>query len=220
MKKIKINKRKGILFWITGFSGTGKTTVGTLVSQKLGWTFIDIDREIEQNAGKTIDSIFSESGEDHFRSVETTTLAKYAKLVNHVVSTGGGIPQSYRNRQIMAETGFVVCLEARPETILSRIQQQELQNEELEIRPMLEGEKGIDRIKELKDHRQSNYALADWTVHTDGKNPSQVGAEIINGWILAGNIPQETKSDQINIASTVRTSSGNYAFGLAEGPYF
>ncbi len=196
--------------FLTGFSGTGKTTVGTLVSQRLGWNFIDIDSEIEQKEGKSIDRIFSESGEDYFRSVETTTLAKYSKLVNHVVSTGGGIPQSYKNRQIMEESGFVVCLEARPETIFSRIQQQELQNEEFEIRPMLEGGKGIDRISELKNRRQSNYALADWTIHTDGKNPLQVVEEIINGWHQAGNIQQETKSDQTNIATTVRTSSGNY----------
>jgi len=97
-----------------------------------------------------------------------------------VIGIGGGANVSGENRRILADGGFVVCLEARPETILQRLRPQ--LKRDPNARPMLAGLDPLGRIRELKTRRTPFYALADYTVHTDGLSPEQVADEVLRAW--------------------------------------
>jgi shikimate kinase len=96
-----------------------------------------------------------------------------------VIATGGGTIVRPENQMFMAGKGWIICLEARAETLLARIQGQRKQSDPKAIRPMLDAVDPLHRIRELKHTRQSSYALADWTVHTDRLTGEQVVAEVI-----------------------------------------
>jgi len=164
---------------ITGFSGTGKTSVSKLVAEELGWSLLDLDEMVEQQAGKPITEIFRKQGEDHFRNLEAGALNKALASENTVISTGGGVVLRPENRRALAEGGFIVCLEARPETIIARL----LEGKTRELdRPLLATEDPLGRITSLKASRQHLYALCDWTVQTDGLTPEEVAAEVLRAF--------------------------------------
>ena len=99
--------------FVTGFSGTGKTTVGREAARLLGWRFVDLTRISRRRPGKPIDAIFAADGEAHFRALESQALLAACAREGQVVSTGGGIVMSAANRKAMASNGAIVCLEAR-----------------------------------------------------------------------------------------------------------
>ncbi len=169
--------------FITGFSGTGKTTTGREAARLLGWSFVDTDDEIVASEGMAIEDIFSRRGEDEFRRVERETLARVARGCRQVVSTGGGVIMDERSRSVMDANGVVVLLEARPETLLSRLRiQQAEEGEDMAARPMLESDDLHERIHSLKALRQFNYTLAHWTVHTDFLTPLEAAVEAVRGF--------------------------------------
>lgn len=165
--------------YLVGFSGTGKSTVATLVAGQLGWNAIDLDEVIADRAATTIPLIFEREGEAGFRTRETNALREVSAGGRVVVATGGGALVRDENRGIMERHGWIVALEARPETILARIRGQKEKAEPGAVRPLLEAEDALDQIRTLKQARQSLYALADWTVHTDRLSPSQVATEVV-----------------------------------------
>ncbi len=161
---------------LTGFSGTGKTVVGPLLARELGWELVDTDHIVEERAGKRILEIFRDEGETAFRKMEVSAIRDACSRDGVVVSTGGGAVLRAENRRAMAEGGLVVCLEARPETILDRLV---TRAEEAPLdRPLLATEEPLTRIKDLKNDRQHLYALCDWAFHTDGLTPEEVSNEI------------------------------------------
>ena len=162
---------------LTGFSGTGKSAVAPLLAQHFGWDVVDTDRLVEERAGKPILDIFRDDGEDAFRDLESTAIADVCARENVIISAGGGAVLRTENRQTLAQAAFVVCLEARPETILARLTSRG--NTEQLDRPLLASDDPLSRITELKAARQHLYALCDWAVHTDGLTPEQVAAEVI-----------------------------------------
>jgi shikimate kinase len=107
---------------LTGFMGSGKTTAGTLLAQRLGWTFLDLDREIERRDGRSVPQIFAESGEPHFRHLESATLASLLGLRNVVLALGGGAPEELGNRLLLEQTPHtaVVYLSASFDTLVAR----------------------------------------------------------------------------------------------------
>jgi 3-dehydroquinate synthase len=165
---------------LTGFSGTGKTEVARLVAERLGWQAVDSDDAIVEAAGKPIPAIFRDHGEKHFRSLEHTVLRQLCSIPETVIAAGGGAILAAENRRLMAQGGFIVCLEARPETILGRLQPQ-FESDPV-ARPLLATPDSLRRIRELKSFRQPYYALADHTVHTDGLSMEQVAAEVVHAW--------------------------------------
>ena len=167
--------------FLTGFSGTGKTTIGREAARILGWRFVDLDERIEADAGTTIDAIFAEHGEPHFRALETQTLLAACESERQVVSTGGGIAESADNRAAMMQYGAVVCLEASPETIYERVLAQSTGDDAI-VRPMLAADDPLERIRSLKSLRQLNYTLAHWTVHTDVITPEQAAHEVVRAF--------------------------------------
>ena len=165
---------------LTGFSGTGKSAAGPRLAKALGWELIDTDALVEGRAGKHILEIFRDDGEVAFRDLEADALLEACARERVVISTGGGAILRADNRRAMAESGFVVCLEARPETIIARLNAR-AGSEPLD-RPLLATEDPLARIRELKAARQHLYALCDWAVHTDGLTPDEVAAEVMRAF--------------------------------------
>lgn len=165
---------------LTGFSGSGKTEVARLIAERLGWQAVDSDDTIVEAAGKPIPAIFRDDGETHFRTLEHTALGELCSQTKIVIAAGGGAVLSAENRQLMADGSLIVCLEARPETILARLRPQ-LDSDPV-ARPLLATADPLGRIRELKSFRQPYYALADHTVHTDGLTMEQVAAEVVHAW--------------------------------------
>lgn len=168
--------------FLTGFSFTGKSTVARLVAQALGWRFVDTDDVVEAVAGKPVARIFGEDGEARFRDLELRAVADAAREPRVVVATGGGAPLADDNRRVMA-TGLVVCLEARPETILRRMREAGDADSE---RPLLAAADPLDRIVALQRERAPFYALADATVRTDVLTPSEVASAVLEAWRTLG----------------------------------
>ena len=204
--------------FITGFSGSGKTSVGRAAARRLGWQFVDTDDLVVKHAGKPISEVFAESGEPFFRELERESLIEAASGERRVISTGGGLPMDEENRRIMERSGLVVCLEARPETIHRRLEKESRQRGAI-VRPMLESEDPPARIRSLKDDRQPGYALSHWTVHTDDMTPDQAAAEVVRAWqTLAADahrsepveVPPDSPDYGPDLASVVHTSQGRY----------
>ena len=165
--------------YLVGFSGSGKSTIAKLIGEKLRWPAFDLDDVIVERSGITIPVIFEREGEPGFRLREAEALRAASGSVPFVIATGGGTMVRPENQIFMASKGWIICLEARAETLLARIQGQRKQSDPKAIRPMLDAVDPLDQIRALKHIRQSSYALADWTVHTDRLTGEQVVAEVI-----------------------------------------
>ena len=111
---------------LTGFMGSGKTTVGGLLAARLGWGFFDLDREIERRQGRSVPQIFAESGERHFRHAESAALAVLLGKRRVVIALGGGAPEELGNRLLLEQTPrtAVIYLAAPYETLVDRCQKQ------------------------------------------------------------------------------------------------
>ena len=203
--------------FVTGFSGSGKTTVGRVVARRLGWRFVDNDEEIVREAGMSIEAIFADMGESHFRELERQCLTVLCQGDQQVVSTGGGIVTDEANRRLMERNGVIVFLEARPETIYERLVQQRSEGDGPVVRPMLTSPDPLARIRELKAERQAGYALAHWTVHTDQLSPEEVAQEVVRGWETLKRHARRTDAGEDDLAAVVRTSSGDYPVWVGWG---
>ncbi len=138
---------------LTGFMGTGKSTVGQLVAAQLGREFVDMDTLIEQREGRPIPRIFAESGEPHFRQLEADLCKELATRKGLIVATGGGALVSETNLRVMEQSGLVICLDCRPEVLWQRIGQSD-------HRPMLAArdEERFARLSALLTQRGPAYA--------------------------------------------------------------
>ena len=197
--------------FVTGFSGSGKTTVGRVAARLLGWAFVDLDEDIERAAGTTIEEIFARHGEPRFRRLESEALAAACERDRQVVSTGGGIVVDWRNRRAMERGGTVVCLEARPETLHARLERQAREDADASARPMLFADDALARIRSLKARRQFAYTHARLIVHTDDLSPEQAAAEVVRGWKQISE-SNETRAawESPDLAAVVETSAGDY----------
>src|SRR6185295_19211555 len=106
---------------LTGFSGTGKTTVAQLVASLLGWTAVDADDLIEAQTGRAVPDILAEDGETAFRAIEAGVFAGLASREGIVVASGGGALALESGRRSIAEAGLVVRLSASPEVTMARV---------------------------------------------------------------------------------------------------
>ena len=199
--------------FLTGFSGSGKSAVGGSVARRLGWAFVDIDAEIVRSQGMPIGDLFSRHGEARFRELERETLASVCEHGRQVVSTGGGVAEDARNRELMRTSGVIVCLEASPETLHERLLDQASGASEPEVRPMLAGADPLARIRELKAQRQPAYSKADWIVQTDRMDIAEVTEEIVRFWERASAVPSRFPG----ASSVVRVASGDYPVWVGWG---
>jgi len=107
--------------WLIGMMGSGKTSVGRLLSERLELPFYDTDATVEANAGLTVAEIFGHLGEPRFRELESLAVLAIASQDDGVVSTGGGIVLDPSNVDFMRESGTTVLLNADVETLIARI---------------------------------------------------------------------------------------------------
>ena len=156
---------------LVGFMGTGKTTVGTLLSERTGFPLIDMDSQIEAEEGRSINDIFAQSGEPYFRQLEREMVQKLSKKSGCIISTGGGIVLNPENISDFAQSGLVVCLSASPEKLLER-----LKNDS--TRPLLARDKQ-DQIIQLLADRKPLYEAIDFQIQTDALSPDQIAEQII-----------------------------------------
>ena len=169
---------------ITGFSGTGKSLVAKEVASILDWDYLDTDEEIVRQTGKPIAEIFRHNGESAFRELEGEAIRKACQQKQLVIAIGGGAIVDPQNYELLSQTGLIICLEAKPETIYERLFREAACSPETEVRPLLTVDNPLERIRQLKANRQSYYAKADWTIHTDCLSVREVAEEIKRAWRL------------------------------------
>ena len=157
---------------LTGFMGTGKTEVGRELARLLGFSLVDADEEIVKAEGMPINGIFAQKGEPYFRDVETRIIRELSKKHNAVISTGGGAVLREENMIALRDSGVIVLLTARPETILERTKSDS-------SRPLLRVDHPLDKINELLRARMPFYLKADIIIDTEGKTPLRIAEEII-----------------------------------------
>ncbi len=155
---------------LTGFMGTGKTTVGALLAQKLSREFVDMDAAIEAREGMTVRAIFATRGEEYFRARESELCAELAARENRVIATGGGTLVDARNHARFARA-FVVCLDATVDVVCARVK-------DGKERPLVEGG-ARERIESLMAVRRAAYARIPHHVDTTTKTVDQVADEVI-----------------------------------------
>lgn len=158
---------------LIGFMGTGKTSLGKLLANKLGRAFIDLDQKIEHDAEMTIPQIFETRGEEYFRELERRAVREVSNRRNVVVATGGGTVKNAENLRLLKNSGVIICLTTDPEEIYRR-------TERRGERPVLDGssDERLTTIKNLLAERQPFYAQADYTVDTTEWSPLQIVNEI------------------------------------------
>ena len=136
---------------LTGFMGTGKSTLGRLLAQKIGYDFVDTDIQIEKQIGQSITNIFQTQGEAAFRQLESELVEELAQQEGLVIATGGGLVLNPKNIVALSQTGRIICLTASPEEILARISKQP------ETRPLLLEKDPLAKINELLSQRDVVY---------------------------------------------------------------
>jgi shikimate kinase len=158
---------------LTGFMGTGKTTLGRLLADRLRREFVDMDTLIEAREGRPIRQIFTEDGEPYFRQIEANLCRELAAQKDLVIATGGGALVSEANLRAMAETGLVICLDCRPEVLWQRIGQSE-------DRPMLAArdEGRFARLAALLEQRQAAYARIERHLDVTYLSPEEAANQI------------------------------------------
>ncbi len=162
---------------LIGFRGTGKSTVGKLLANRLERDFIDSDKYIEDSTGKTIKRIFEEEGEEGFRKIETDVITKLSRMDNKIISAGGGVILKEDNVKNLKSNGFLVLLEATPKIIHNRIIQDEKTTQQ---RPSLTDKTPLDEIKHLLEQRKVPYKnAADYTINTSYVACEDIVNEII-----------------------------------------
>ncbi len=154
---------------ITGFMGTGKTTVGTILARQLARPFIDTDGEIVKRAGKSIPEIFAQDGEPAFRQYERDLVAELAARRGLVIATGGGMLVNAENRDRMLRSALVVCLDASAEVIGARLSRES-------GRPLAQ------HWADLLEQRREAYAAIPTHVNTAECTPEQVAERIMGLW--------------------------------------
>ncbi len=157
---------------LLGFQGTGKSVIARRLSKVMGREFVDIDRCIEQKAGKTVAEIFAQDGEAAFRTMESHMVDELSQTQGRILSTGGGIVLNPRHVERLRQNGILVLLEARPEIILSRVRRRIAQ------RPLLQGSNPLQTIERLLKERVPYYRCADFTVDTSELSVREVAHRI------------------------------------------
>ncbi|MCA9182107.1 MAG: shikimate kinase [Planctomycetales bacterium] len=167
--------------YLMGYRGSGKSSVGRRLAERLGLPIVDTDSLIESEAGQSIRQIFSIEGEAGFRQREASVVARAAaNTTPSVIALGGGAILRPENQRMIASSGRVVWLHGSPASLLARIQADQTTAER---RPRLSPHSDYDEIVEILAAREPIYRrLANWTVDTDRRTPDELVVEIVD-WL-------------------------------------
>ena len=160
---------------LIGFMGSGKTTVGQLLAQTLGYTFADTDQLIEEGESMTIQEIFAQNGEGYFRQLETLIMEEVSGTMNQTeISVGGGLPMTLNNHKYLKKCGKVIYLKVSEQTVIDRLKGDT-------SRPILSGEDATEMIYKLLALRDPTYrTLADRIIETDQLSVEEIVQKIIH----------------------------------------
>jgi shikimate kinase len=168
---LKLKLTPGI--YLVGFMGCGKSTVGKALAEDLGWSFFDLDSEIENATRETISDIFDSRGEEAFRRLETDVLRKRVMSIRsgrpQVVSLGGGAFTIQENVDLVENHGVSIWLDTPLEVIEARIAEET--HRPLAADPV--------RFRRLYESRRDDYARADFRIDTGTNSPESIVARIL-----------------------------------------
>jgi shikimate kinase len=169
------------IIYLTGFMGSGKSTIGPILANTLGWDFFDLDKVIEKKAGKKIREIFEEKGEELFREIETETLKELSSTEsNTIISLGGGTIASEENLNILKSTGKIIYLRISTESAYGRLKYKRdrpslINKNSEDISP----EDLINKINKMISLRLTFYEQADFTVDSDSASVGKTVDQIV-----------------------------------------
>ncbi len=154
---------------LVGMMGSGKSTIGSMLAQHLGFKFKDTDRMIAEAENSSITNIFKNNGEDYFRNLENNIL-NHIEKENVVIATGGGLPIHNNNMQKLTKLGSTIYLSITPSEIYFRLK-------DFNNRPLLPN--SISSIKELLNSRKKTYSMARYIIDCTDKKKEEIVEEII-----------------------------------------
>ena len=162
----------GRSLYLVGMMGSGKTSTGRPLAERLGYGFVDADAVIEQAAGCGIPEIFDRDGEAGFRSLESQVLSAISQRHSLVVATGGGVVTQPENWGLL-HSGIVIWLDVVPDQLLQRL------NADSTVRPLLQTADPEAAVNALLSERRPLYAEADLTVVINEETPETVADGIL-----------------------------------------
>jgi shikimate kinase len=177
---------------LTGFMGTGKSSIAPILARRLAWPYIDSDEVLVARAGKPIAAIFESEGEARFRELECEVIGYLARNrplcplsgnpLPAVIATGGGVLMNEANFHALNHAGVIICLSARPEVIARRVERSRTRRPKL-----MEGGKPLrERIAELMAERKDAYARAEVVVDTSDLSVERAADKVLAAFIKHG----------------------------------
>ena len=160
--------RRNHRIYLTGFMGSGKSTIGPILANTIGYDFIDVDKAIESQTGQTVKELFQTKGEEYFRMLERDLLQKVLASDPLVISLGGGTIADPVNFPVIRGSGVLVYLKTDPEQLLKRLHHKTDRPVLVDIAGDRLGEDALRlRIQELYSYREQFYKEADIVIPTD-----------------------------------------------------
>lgn len=162
---------------LIGFRGSGKSTVGRMAAERLGYAFVDTDALIEQRTGMTIREIFADRAEDGFRDLESQIVAEVSRADRTVISTGGGVVLREQNVRALQANGRLIYLTAPPDVLWKRIFA-DVHRHATRLR--MDPDTGLQQVRHALEFREPIYsAIADAVVDTDGRSVESIVDRVI-----------------------------------------
>jgi len=188
---------EGLNLYLVGMMGSGKSSAGRHLAERLGYRFLDADSSIEQVAGRSIPELFASEGEAGFRDLEAAVLNQIASWHSLVVATGGGVVTRLENWGQLQQ-GVVIWLDAPDALLLERL------SADPTPRPLMQSADPAARLAELMTQRRPLYAQADLHIVQDGRSAAQVAEQVLEA--LPGVLKERTAAPQHRLQ--VRNEAG------------
>lgn len=168
---LKLKRTPGL--YLVGFMGCGKSTIGRMLAEEIGWTFVDIDEEIERSIGMTIGAFFDSRGETEFRKIEHETLRRVVQKIERgqpfVVALGGGAFAQPKNYELLENNGVSIWLDCPLTLVEQRVARHT-------HRPLA---RDIEKLRELYRVRSRAYGNADFRIEIVDSDPGTNLASVL-----------------------------------------
>ncbi len=158
---------------LIGLMGSGKSTVGRLLAEKIGLNFVDTDQELEKWTGRIISEIFATDGEKEFRRLETQIVSQVVNKTGQIIATGGGVILRSENIKALRKNGIIIFLNADVEVLYKRLKDDN-------SRPLLQTNDLKKKLKDIFESRLELYCkTADFEIDTSNLEPEEITQKIV-----------------------------------------